>query len=214
MEKAKEIISEYMPVFIIGSTELIKDYDLYRRFVKSYETVPEVSIDAESLLNEIRELAGVDQTSVCIEHEIEYKLGNSLCRMISEFDVSDRNELRKIVGLSMDKGITVSFLHELISRSSITLLDLPVTREELYARFRGLKMNGATAFTLVEGLSCGDGLSDVMRDELWMDFAPDWLTSYCEKINFLPGDYELEQQMKIMMTIAWFMIRERLDDNA
>lgn len=75
-------------------------------------------------------------------------------------------------------------------------------------------MNGATAFTLVEGLSCGDGLSDVMRDELWMDFAPDWLTSYCEKIIFLPGDYELEQQMKIMMTIAWFMIRERLDDNA
>lgn len=46
MEKAKEIISEYMPVFIMGSTELIKDYDLYRRFVKSYETVPEVETNA------------------------------------------------------------------------------------------------------------------------------------------------------------------------
>lgn len=202
-----------MPVFIVGSTDLIREYDLYRSLVKRYEIIPEEIMD-DSTLNEIKGLTEVSQTDFYIEHETEYKLGDSLCRMIREFDVSDRNELRKIIGLSMDSSITVSFLKELFTESSINLMELPVTREELFAVFRSLKMSGAIAFSLVEELSCGDGLSDEMRDELWMDFAPDWLTSYCEKISFLPGDYELEQQIKILMTIAWFMTRGKVDNNA
>ena len=205
----------YSPVFIItGSSALIRDYDLYRSLVKKHEIMQEDIIDNEGALDEIRNLAGVSQTGVYNEHQIEYRLEDSLCSMIRESDVSNREELRKIVGLSMDSSITASFLKELIDGSSVTLLELPVTREELFRSFRGLKMSGTIAFALVEALSCGEGLSDDMRDELWMDFAPDWLTSYCEKISYLPGNYELEQQMEIMMTIAWFRRREKVVYNA
>ena len=214
MGRIKEGRTVYCPIFITECSDSIKDYELYRSLVKKYEIMPEEDIDYERALNEIRNLARVDQEGVYNEHEITYRLGDSLCSMIRDSNVSSRDELRKIVGLNMDSGITVSFLKELISGSSVTLQELPVTREELFLRFRGLKMSGAIAFTLVEALSCGEGLSDEMRDELWMDFAPDWLTLYCERIRYLPGNYELDQQMEIMMTIAWFMGREKVAFNA
>ena len=198
-----------MPVFIADNTYGIVSYDFYLELLSIYEYLPDGTlfdeVPFEEFINIVEQILSQEEDGYDIDHSGLARL----CNILRAMNITDQLRFRKAMGISIDPGISIDTLSDITKGNINIFLKLPATKEELFALFKDMKMDSYTAFRLVGDLSSGKGLSDDMRDELWMDFSPEWLTLYCDKIKYLPGDSELEAQTKMLMTIVWFKARKK-----
>ena len=200
-----------MPVFIADNSYGIVSYDSYLELLNIYEYLPDGTlfdeVPFEGFINTVELILSQEEDDYNVDHSGLARL----CNILRAMNIFDPLRFRKAMGISIDPGISIDDLSDITKDNINIFLKLPATKEELFALFKDIKMDSYTAFRLVGDLSSGKGLSDDMRDELWMDFSPEWLTLYCEKIKYLPSENELEAQMKMLMTIVWFKIREKAE---
>ena len=205
--------SEHTPVFMYDDMNGLIGYDLYLRLADRYKMLPQDLISDTEALSEVLMMTEAEPMKTA-SGIMEFAMPGRLSDIIKLMNAADMVRLRKSLGVHLDYGISQENLLAITGDMSVDLLEVPVTREELYLRLSKMKMSSYMAFRLVRELSTGAGLSEDMRDELWMVFSPDWLTYYCERIKYMPGDYELDQQTKMLLTIGWWRARERADFEA
>lgn len=198
-----------MPVFIADNSYGIVSYDSYMELLNQYEFLPDGTLYDEVPFVELMDIAEQVLSQTGDDYAIDHSVSDRLCDILRAMNIADWSLLWKAIGTSIDSGISMDDLSDITKDNINIFLKLPVTKEEMFALFKDMKMDSYTAFRFVSDLSCGKGLSDDMRDELWMDFSPEWLTLYCEKIRYLPSENELEAQMKMLMTIVWFKIGKK-----
>ena len=199
--------SEHTPVFMYDDMNGLIGYDLYLRLADRYKMLPQDLISDTEALSEVLMMTEAEPMKTA-SGIMEFAMPGRLSDIIKLMNAADMVRLRKSLGVHLDYGISQENLLAITGDMSVDLLEVPVTREELYLRLSKMKMSSYMAFRLVRELSTGAGLSEDMRDELWMVFSPDWLTYYCERIKYMPGDYELDQQTKMLLTIGWWRARE------
>ena len=205
--------SEHTPVFMYDDMNGLIGYDLYLRLADRYKMLPQDLISDTEALSEVLMMTEAESMKTA-SGIMEFVMPGRLSDIIKLMNAADMERLRKSLGVHLDYGISQENLLAITGDMSVDLLEVPVTREELYLRLSKMKMSSYMAFRLVRELSTGAGLSEDMRDELWMTFSPDWLTYYCERIKYMPGDYELDQQTKMLLTIGLWRARERADFEA
>ncbi len=213
MKPDYEDIKVSYPVFSVYNPKLITGYNLYTRLIESCGCIPENIFDYDLPLRELIE--GTDYRGRDLD-EYVYRsfLDQNLIEIMHNVGLNGLDELRISVGVFLGEGLWENNLEKLINEPGLKLTEFPVSQEALYKQFKDLNMDSAIAFRFVKNLADGRGLSDDMRDELWMDFAPDWLTAYCEKIKELPTEQEIWDYMKILLTVLWYGSGERVNGDA
>ena len=195
---------EWHPIFEVSHEKIKPLYEHYIRLVTSHGISPE-PLDVNRAMQVLLEtIATAD------EAKNDCWLDHELVEIICTIGVTSLEELRVATGIYLGDGLFQAGYRIALDIVHRKIIDFPVSREDLYTRLTDTKMDRAAAYNLVQDLSHGKGLSEEMRDELWMGFAPEWLVSFCEKICNLACDNDICDYMTIILTIAQFKAEERV----
>jgi DNA polymerase-3 subunit alpha (Gram-positive type) len=184
------------------------------------ETLIKIDIlghNSQSKLKKLEKVTGVKVTTIKLDDEKTLDLLKRVDTLgIPEFDTDFAREVIiktkpdsfkdfvKISGLCHGSGVWCNNADKLIETGVATLQDVISTRDEIMVYLMEKGFDREIAFTIMEDIRKGKGLSDEFADMMRKADIPDWYIDSCKKITYVFPKAHAVSYTMTAFRLGWF----------
>ncbi len=180
--------------------------------------------DVPSIIRQLKDLSGFDPINVPLDDKDTMKIftpGNDLnigtygvpefgtnfvIQMLNDTKPSTFDELIKISGLSHGENVWINNAKDFIDKKQITLKDAICTRDDIMNYLISKGMPNKIAFTIMEAVRKGKGLTQDWENAMKEHGVPDWYIKSCKLIKYMFPKAHAAAYVLMSYRIAYFKV--------
>ena len=190
--------------------------------------------DAPSMIRQLQDMTGIDPMDVPLKDERvmsiftgygglqikdpkEYRFSHGsfgipefgtkfVRQMLDDIQPTSFEELIRISGLSHGTDVWLGNAQEIVRNGIATMKEAIATRDDIMNYLRKKGLPNADAFTIMEKVRKGKGLTEEQELEMIEYDVPDWYIESCKKIKYMFPRAHAVAYCMMSMRIAWFKV--------
>lgn len=189
--------------------------------------------DAPSMIRQLQDMTGIDPMdvplkdekvmSIFIGHEgldikeKDYRFSHGsfgipefgtkfVRQMLDDIQPTSFEELIRISGLSHGTDVWLGNAQDIVVNGIATMKEAIATRDDIMNYLRKKGLPNSDAFTIMEKVRKGKGLTEEQELEMREHDVPDWYIESCKKIKYMFPRAHAVAYCMMSMRIAWFKV--------
>ena len=189
--------------------------------------------DAPSMIRQLQDMTGIDPMNVPLKDERvmsifigtegldikdpDYRFSHGsfgipefgtkfVRQMLDDIQPTSFEELIRISGLSHGTDVWLGNAQDIVVNGIATMKEAIATRDDIMNYLRKKGLPNADAFTIMEKVRKGKGLTEEQELEMREHDVPDWYIDSCKKIKYMFPRAHAVAYCMMSMRIAWFKV--------
>ncbi|MBQ6370571.1 MAG: PolC-type DNA polymerase III [Firmicutes bacterium] len=189
--------------------------------------------DAPSMIRQLQDMTGIDPMDVPLKDEKvmsiftghegldiqdpEYRFSHGsfgipefgtkfVRQMLDDIQPTSFEELVRISGLSHGTDVWLGNAQDIVVNGIATMKEAIATRDDIMNYLRKKGLPNSDAFTIMEKVRKGKGLTEEQELEMREHDVPDWYIESCKKIKYMFPRAHAVAYCMMSMRIAWFKV--------
>ena len=189
--------------------------------------------DAPSMIRQLQDMTGIDPMDVPLKDEKvmsifigpggldikdpDYRFAHGsfgipefgtkfVRQMLDDIQPTSFEELIRISGLSHGTDVWLGNAQDIVVNGIATMKEAIATRDDIMNYLRKKGLPNSDAFTIMEKVRKGKGLTEEQELEMREHDVPDWYIESCKKIKYMFPRAHAVAYCMMSMRIAWFKV--------
>ena len=220
------------------SSDIVTTHFDYHSIDKNLLKLDILGHDAPSMIRQLQDMTGIDPMDVPLKDEKvmsifigsegldikepDYRFSHGsfgvpefgtkfVRQMLDDIQPTSFEELIRISGLSHGTDVWLGNAQDIVVNGIATMKEAIATRDDIMNYLRKKGVPNSDAFTIMEKVRKGKGLTEEQEMEMIEHDVPEWYIESCKKIKYMFPRAHAVAYCMMSMRIAWFKVYHPLE---